>query len=76
MDGMPEYRRNRVQGGAYFFTVVTYNRLPILTGRGPVFIAMSGWDGMSGPGQDEMWRVDGHRLVRQRRTLQLPVKIL
>jgi len=47
MDGMPEYRRNRVQGGAYFFAVVTYNRLPILSSRGPVFIAMSGWDGMS-----------------------------
>jgi putative transposase len=28
---MPEYRRSRIEGGVYFFTVVTYNRLLILT---------------------------------------------
>lgn len=28
---MPEYRRNRIEGGTYFFTVVTYQRRPILT---------------------------------------------
>jgi putative transposase len=28
---MPEYRRFMVEGGTYFFTVVTFNRLPILT---------------------------------------------
>lgn len=28
---MPEYHRSYVEGGVYFFTVVTYNRLPILT---------------------------------------------
>jgi putative transposase len=28
---MPEYRRSRIEGGTYFFTIVTYNRLPILT---------------------------------------------
>lgn len=28
---MPEYRRTLIEGGTYFFTVVTYNRLPILT---------------------------------------------
>lgn len=28
---MLEYRRNRVGGGIYFFTVVTYKRQPILT---------------------------------------------
>jgi putative transposase len=28
---MPEYRRSYVAGGTYFFTVVTYNRRPILT---------------------------------------------
>ena len=28
---MPEYRRSYIEGGTYFFTVVTYNRLPILT---------------------------------------------
>jgi putative transposase len=27
---MPEYRRFRVEGGIYFFTVVTYHRRPIL----------------------------------------------
>ena len=27
---MPEYRRSLIEGGTYFFTVVTYNRLPIL----------------------------------------------
>ena len=29
---MPDYRRSWVAGGTYFFTVVTYHRLPILTG--------------------------------------------
>jgi putative transposase len=28
---MPEYRRLFIEGGTFFFTVVTYNRLPILT---------------------------------------------
>ncbi len=28
---MPEYRRSRVEGGTYFFTVVTFQRQPILT---------------------------------------------
>ena len=28
---MPNYRRNYVPGGTYFFTVVTLGRLPILT---------------------------------------------
>jgi putative transposase len=27
---MPEYRRSYIEGGTYFFTVVTYNRWPIL----------------------------------------------
>ena len=27
---MPEYRRSFIPGGTYFFTVVTYHRLPIL----------------------------------------------
>jgi putative transposase len=27
---MPQYRRSRLEGGTYFFTVVTYDRLPIL----------------------------------------------
>lgn len=29
---MPQYRRSLIEGGTYFFTVVTFNRLPILTG--------------------------------------------
>jgi REP element-mobilizing transposase RayT len=28
---MPNYRRNFVPGGTYFFTVVTYHRRPLLT---------------------------------------------
>jgi putative transposase len=28
---MPEYRRSIIKGGTFFFTVVTYHRLPILT---------------------------------------------
>ncbi|OGO28149.1 MAG: hypothetical protein A2W33_03955 [Chloroflexi bacterium RBG_16_52_11] len=28
---MPEYRRSWIEGGTYFFTVVTYHRLPVLT---------------------------------------------
>lgn len=28
---MPEYRRIKIKGGTYFFTVVTFGRLPILT---------------------------------------------
>jgi hypothetical protein len=28
---MPEYRRSWVKSGTFFFIVVTYNRLPILT---------------------------------------------
>jgi putative transposase len=28
---MPQYRRASIEGGTYFFTVVTYNRVPILT---------------------------------------------
>lgn len=26
---MPEYRRSRMEGGTYFFTIVTYKRLPL-----------------------------------------------
>ena len=28
---MPEYRRSKIEGGTYFFTVVSHNRLPIFT---------------------------------------------
>lgn len=28
---MPQYRRSKIEGGTYFFTVVTYHRRPFLT---------------------------------------------
>ena len=40
---MPEYRRWMVQGGTYFFTVVTYHRLPILTTPQARKILHSSW---------------------------------
>lgn len=36
---MPEYRRIKVKGGTYFFTVVTFGRQPILTDE-PVRVAL------------------------------------
>ncbi len=30
---MPNYRRNKIPGATYFFTVVTYNRKPIFTNQ-------------------------------------------
>jgi putative transposase len=33
---MPEYRRARIAGGTYFFTVVTYGRLPVFRDEGAV----------------------------------------
>jgi putative transposase len=41
---MPNYRRNFIPGGTYFFTVVTHERMPILTtdiGRSCLREAMS-----------------------------------
>ena len=40
---MPQYRRSRLEGGTYFFTVVTYNRLPILTGDEARGLLHSAW---------------------------------
>jgi putative transposase len=40
---MPEYRQAKIAGGSYFFTVVTYNRLPILTGEIARSILHSAW---------------------------------
>jgi len=31
---MPEYRRNKLDGGTFFFTVVTYHRKPTLPANG------------------------------------------
>jgi putative transposase len=41
---MPNFRRNYQPGGTYFFTVVTYNRLPILTNPISRSILRSAWD--------------------------------
>lgn len=40
---MPEYRRFKVSGGYYFFTVVTYQRLPILTGDSSRTLLHNAW---------------------------------
>ncbi len=41
---MPEYRRNFVNGGTYFFTVVTYNRQPFLTTEGARNCLHNAWE--------------------------------
>ena len=41
---MPDYRRSIEPGGIYFFTVVTYNRLPILTTPESMTIFRSVWN--------------------------------
>jgi putative transposase len=40
---MPHYIRSRVEGGTYFFTVVTYHRLPILTRENSREILRAAW---------------------------------
>lgn len=40
---MPNYLRSRVEGGTYFFTVVTYQRLPILTSEPSRKILHNAW---------------------------------
>lgn len=40
---MPHYIRSRVEGGIYFFTVVTYHRLPILTCENSREILRAAW---------------------------------
>ena len=40
---MPQYRRSYIKGGFYFFTVVTYNRMPILTTKEGREILHSAW---------------------------------
>ena len=40
---MPDYRKIRIQGGTYFFTVVTYHRLPILTDEKARPILKNAW---------------------------------
>jgi putative transposase len=40
---MPEYRRSWVEGGTFFFTVVTYHRRPILTTTEARKILRSAW---------------------------------
>lgn len=40
---MPEYRRANLKGGTYFFTVVTYHRLPILVNERARAILKYAW---------------------------------
>ena len=40
---MPEYRRSQLQGGTFFFTVVTFRRQPILTSTNARAILHSAW---------------------------------
>ena len=40
---MPQYRRTRIPGGVYFFTVVTFGRKPILTDQTPREILHTAW---------------------------------
>jgi putative transposase len=40
---MPEYIRSRVKGGIFFFTVVTYQRMPILTNESSRRILHDAW---------------------------------
>ena len=40
---MPEYRRSYIEGGTYFFAVVTYNRLPILATDAARVLLRSAW---------------------------------
>jgi putative transposase len=40
---MPEYRRSYIEGGTYFFTVVTYNHWPILTSTEARKLLRSAW---------------------------------
>lgn len=41
---MPEYRRIKLEGGTYFFTVVTYHRCPILIDATAREIFHTAWD--------------------------------
>jgi putative transposase len=41
---MPEYRRSKLAGGTFFFTVVTYHRYPILTTEESRHILRAAWE--------------------------------
>jgi putative transposase len=41
---MPEYRRSRVQGGTYFFTLVTYNRRPLFASKSNCELLVRVWN--------------------------------
>jgi hypothetical protein len=40
---MSEYRRNKQEGGVFFFTVVTFHRKPILTGERERCLLRAAW---------------------------------
>ena len=41
---MPEYRRSHIEGGTYFFTVVTFDRQPILLDQATRHILHAAWE--------------------------------
>jgi putative transposase len=40
---MPDYRRAKLTGGSFFFTLVTFNHLPILTGAAARKLLHDAW---------------------------------
>lgn len=45
---MPQYRRSLIEGGTFFFTVVTFNRAPILTGEEARNLLHAAWLDVTG----------------------------
>jgi putative transposase len=41
---MPEYRRSQINGGSFFFTVVTYNRIPLFNNPNCRKILHAAWE--------------------------------
>jgi putative transposase len=41
---MPNYRRTRIAGGTYFFTVVTFRRLPLLASSSAISVLQSSFE--------------------------------
>ena len=41
---MPNYRRTRIAGGTYFFTVVTFRRLPLLASSSGISVLQSSFE--------------------------------
>lgn len=54
---MPEYRRSKVEGGTYFFTVVMYHRLPIFANETARDILHDAWNNTQKRFPFETWAV-------------------